>query len=426
MNKILLLRPKGISTITWQDISPPAGWTWSLPFTVQQKGTQFRVKSDWTIDGSKPTGKAYYVSTSGSDANDGLTAGSPLRKIYTAINKADVDVVYIAAGIFGWTNGWGGGAAEARSMSVIATGGRVVIGTFAEALSWAADGAAYKATRSHVLKVADASFPDAHGDHTFLTLVADAATCRSTTSSWYTDATYLWVHTSDSRSPDISVRCYFDNATYPAKYAGNFDGTLYCENLDFEGGSSGGFYAGYAGKTKTAYYNTCTTKYSSGNGHSAPHGGNMYLQDCVSACNLDDGYNWKYGSGVTRIKVLEINCIGRDNGLADDIDNGSSIHDGGAIVRVNGQYMRNVGRNIHDVINGTESWNLGCNVHDSTSAVNDCNFAAGTGSSDTAKMWLDGCTSSGSATDLEEAATAVLLYKNLTSEGHFVGTPSGY
>ena len=422
MNKLLLFKPKGI----WREITPPTGWSWSLPFNIEQKGRKFRTWADWTIDGEKPTGKAYYVSTSGSDANDGLTAGTPLRKIYTAINKADVDVIYIAAGIYGWTNGWGGGDAPTRSMSVIATGGRVVIGTFAEGLSWTLDSGAYKATRSHVLKVADASFPDARGDHTFLDTVADAASCRSSPGTWYTDATYVWVHTSDSREPDTFVRCYFDNATYPGKYAGNFDGTLYLENIDFEGGSTGGFYSGYAGKTKTAYYNNCTFKYSSGNGTSAPHGGNMYLKDCVSACNLDDGYNWKLGSGPSQIKVVEIDCIGRDNGYSGDIDNGSSIHEGGYIVRLNGEYCRCVGRVIHDINDGTQSWLLGSIVHDSTSTVNDCNFACGSASGETTKMWLDCCTSYGSATDLEVTAAAALKYKNLTSNGVFVGSPTTY
>jgi hypothetical protein len=125
--KIVLFRPKALS---WKDINPPAGWTWSLPFTIQQKGRSFRVKAGWTIDQNKPTGKTYYVSTTGNDANDGLTPGTALRKIYTAFMKADVDVVSIAAGAYGWSNGWAGQNLT-RSVSFIPTGGRVVIGTFA-------------------------------------------------------------------------------------------------------------------------------------------------------------------------------------------------------------------------------------------------------------------------------------------------------
>ena len=58
--------------------------------------------------------------------------------------------------------------------------------------------------------------------------------------------------------------------------------------------------------------------------------------------------------------------------------------------------------------------------------VNDCNFAVGAGGSDTSAMWLDCCTSSGSATDLEEDTNAVLSYRDLVSGGNNVGTPIAY
>ena len=88
------------------------------------------------------------------------------------------------------------------------------------------------------------------------------------------------------------------------------------------------------------------------------------MKDCVAAKNIDDGFNYKKGAGVTPYSV-EIDCIGRDNGLTGDIDNGSTMHEGGRIVRIMGEYMRNVGRNVHDIDNNSQSWNLGCNAHDS-------------------------------------------------------------
>jgi hypothetical protein len=338
--------------------------------------------------------------------------------------KADVDVVSIETGYYGWTNGWSGGGTPTRSVSFIATGGRVQITTAAEGLSWAADGAAYKATRSHVLKVADATNLDAHGDFTFLTLVADAATCKATVNSWYTDATYVWVHTFDSRLPTFTVRCYFDNAGSAAQFAGNSDATCYCQDIDFEGGTSASFILGYAGRAKIGYFSNCSFKYSSTNGFQTTTGAESYHQESLSCCNGDDGFSYKGSSGLYPA-VVEIDCIGRDNGLAGDIDNGSSCHDASSIVRIMGEYMRNVGRNIHDISSSNQSWNLGTTAHDSTSSVQDCNFAAGL-TTDTTKMWLDCCTSSGSATDLEESTGATLLYRDLVSNGVFVGTPGTY
>jgi hypothetical protein len=277
-----------------------------------------------------------------------------------------------------------------------------------------------------VLKVADASNLNVKGDFTFLALVADAATCKATVNSWYTDATTVWVHTFDSRSPDVNVRCYFDNANNGGVLTANTT-TTYFENIDFEGSAANScFGVGHVTNLKTVYFNNCTFKYAAaGNGFMASPGAVTYLKDCVAACNFMDGFSYKATGGAAP-KAVEINCIGRDNGSTGDLDNGSTSHEGTSIVRIMGEYARNVGRNVHDISNSTLSWNLGCNSHDSTSAVNDCNFAAGATGAETTKMWLDCCTSSGSATDLEETAAAVLSYRNLISDGSFVGTPVSY
>lgn len=419
----------GIIAGTWQDVTAPdTAFSW-LAFTPQMNGGQFRARPDWTIDADRPTGKAYYVATTGSDSNDGLTVGAPLRKIATALAKADVDVIYVAAGLYGLTNGWGT-ANQTRSVSVIATGGRVVNGNFAEALTWANQSGAglantYRTSRSLIGSVWDRGVVDAEGDYEKLTLVADAATVDTTPGSWYTDNTYVWVRLSDDRAADTNVLCMFNNVQASGKFSGS--GTVYIEGVDFVGGwTVGGFYLlATAGASPTGYFNDCTFKYSNANGLTAV-GATVYCQDCTAARNIDDGFNYHYLSGTFLGRSVEITCTGRDNGLAGDIDNGSSIHDGGSIVRLMGDYARNVGRNIHDVTSGTTSWNLGCNAYDSASAVNDANWAVGTGGSDTAKMWLDTCRSSGSATDIEIAATAAAYIHQFAGGGVYSGTPIAY
>lgn len=407
---------------------PSAAFSW-LPFTVQKGGRDFRPSPAWAIDGSRPTGKAYYVSTTGSDAADGLTAETALRKIATALGQADVDVIYVASGIYGLTNGWGV-TNQTRSVSVIATGGRVVNGNFAEGLSWANQAGAslpntYRASRSLVGAVWDRGVVDVNGDYYKLTLVANAATVDTTPGSWYTDNTYVWVRTSDSRAPDANVLCMFNNVQSSGKFSGS--GTVYVEGFDFVGGwTIGGFYLlATAGNSPTGYFNDCTFKYSNVNGISCA-GATAILRDCIAAKNVDDGFNYHYLSGTFSGRTVEINCTGRDNGSAGDIDNGSSIHDGGSIVRIMGEYARNVGRNIHDVATGTTSWNLGCYVHDSTSGAADINFAAGTGGSDTATIWLDSCRSAGSATDIEVDTAATVYIRNFSSGGVYSGTPTAY
>jgi len=401
--------------------APDAAFSF-LPFTIQQDGRRFRPAPPWAINSAAPTGKAYYVSPTGLDTNDGLTIGAPLRSIKTAFLKADVDIVYALTGAYS-NNFMFVQSSPTRNISFIAVGGPVYLGTFAEVV-WTADGAAYKATRSNVLKVLDATNPDANGDWTALTSVADAATCQATVNSWYTDNVTLWVHTFDSRLPTTTIRPFFTSGNYVG-LANTGNQVCYFENFHFEGGILGAFSLGNATNPVTAYFKDCSFKYSSANGLTSLAGGVSYLQNCTASRNVDDGFNYHKNSGAIPYGV-EIDCIGRDNGVAADIDNGSSMHDGGRIVRINGEYMRNIGRNIHDVTASTASWNLGVNAHDGASAVNDCNFAVGDPAGDNAKMWLDSCISTGSATDLEIANTATGYVRNFVSGGVFIGTPTGY
>jgi hypothetical protein len=214
----LLVAPAVMGGTRWETVpAPDAAFSW-LPFTVQQKGRKFRA-TGWTIDQNRPTGKAYYVATTGNDANNGLSAAAPLRKIMTALGKADVDVVYVAAGVYGYHNGFEN-TVWTRSVSVIATGGRVVVGAFCDLanLSWALDVGGgrpntYKAARTNVGSVRDAAFPDAKGDHSILTTQASADAVEANPGSWYTDGTSIWVRTSDSRAPDYDIHPYFSNIT---------------------------------------------------------------------------------------------------------------------------------------------------------------------------------------------------------------------
>lgn len=413
----------------WRAVAvPDAGFSW-LPFGVQQNGRRFRARLDWAIDGSRPTGTAYYVATTGNDGNDGLSAVAPLRKISTALAKADVGVVYVAAGLYGLTNGWGT-VNQTRSVSVIATGGRVVNGNFAEGLSWANQAGAslpntYRASRSAVGAAWDRGVVDAAGDYYKLTLVSDAATVDATPGSWYTDNTYVWVRLSDDRAPDANVLCIFNNVQSSGKFSGS--GTVYVEGFDFVGGwTIGGFYLlATAGNSPTGFFKDCTFKYSNANGISVV-GATIFCQNCTAAKNVDDGFNYHWLSGTFNGRAVEINCIGRDNGATGDVDNASTTHDGGAIVRIMGEYCRSVGRNIHDITSGTKSWLLGCWVHDSASGAADINFAAGAGGADTAEMWLDSCKSDGSATDIEIAATAAVHVRGFQGGGVYSGTPGEY
>jgi len=428
MNKPILMEL--IQSTAWRDVAQPnAAFSW-LPFTVQQLGRRFRARPDWAIDGARPTGKAYYVSTTGSDAADGLTAGTALRKVATAYGKADVVEIRVQAGVYGLTNGIGT-TVIAKSVSIIAESGAVIMGAFAEpgSLTFALDGTythTYKVTRSGVGAVWDTLTLNGNGDYTALTVRTSAADVEANPGSWYLDGSnVLWIRRADGAAVnDTNCRIVFSTTGRSLRCNANV--TLYCEGIQFEGGHGNGcVQIDKSSGVPTFYADGCSFKYCTASNGLSVSGGITYLRDCVAAKNYDDGFNYHALTG-TLPQAVEIDCTGRDNGNTSDTDNGSSIHDGGSIVRLNGEYARNVGRNIHDITNGTTSWGLGCNVHDCASGAADINFAVGTGASDTATMWLDHCTSAGSATDLEIAATATAYIRNFLSGGVYSGTPTAY
>ena len=430
--RMLILGDEGYTNIT-----QPAAFTRSLPFTVQQNGRNFRVNPSWTISGSRPAGKAYYVSTAGNDTNDGLTAGAPLRKMITAIGKADIVEMYLidATGAgFGSTNGFGSGSAFTKAVSIIpyVEGQRITVGGFAEGLSYSLDSApndhTYKVARSNVAAVWDFLNIDAHGDATKLVSQANEAAVEANPGSYYTDNVTLYIRTVDSRAPDFNLRVMFSTISQAGRMVGNF--TFYMKNIDLIGGETTAMVHGSgAGQNCIGYYDGCTFKYGrTGNGLTLT-GGTAYLQNCVAACNALDGFNYHAANGVLP-QIAEVGgCVGRDNGTAGDtIDNGSTIHDGGNIVRIGTEVMRSVGRPIHDVGTATLSWNLGVYSHDSAASPQLANFGAGTGGTSSTLMWLDCCRSIGSGTDIDVDAGCTVYTRNFQKDASNAGagTVTGY
>lgn len=93
-------------------------------------------------------------------------------------------------------------------------------------------------------------------------------------------------------------------------------------------------------------------------------------------------------SGYDPIKVLEIDCEGYDTGTywpGEYSSNGSTMHEGGTIFRINGNYRRGSGSVVVDVNPGIRSLNISVEANDTT--LNDGFRVNGEGSI----MWLYGC-----------------------------------
>lgn len=121
----------------------------------------------------------------------------------------------------------------------------------------------------------------------------------------------------------------------------------------------------------------CKAYYSQTGDCIAMRGVDAFFQRCETMGAYLDGFNYhkRNPSDPTDHNIsngFEVDCIGHDNGHRDSrtldkiSDNGSTIHDGGKIVRINGLYYNNNGGNVADTNPDTVSYNYGCIALDST------------------------------------------------------------
>lgn len=364
----------------------PEGFTWTDHPLVGRIWTDGRGNFETDFDVSEMqwvgAGKTYYVAPHGDDSNDGLTLATAFRTIHHAITRSDVDIVLVAEGVYDRNTGFRGSEVT-RNMSIKALPGHDVrIGTHRNESwepteypsVWKSDVGLHNA-----LAVYDASIPDGD-DYTPLESKESVTDVANQPGSWFYDNAErtVYVHTHDERVPDTHIRVYI-----PTKNLWTFKPiTLYVEGIHFEGGA----YAVQAHNEEHGdqrlLAKRCTFKYSVSNNNNVVHvtGASLVvMQEVTAARSRRDGFNYhKWETSIP--KVIEIACVGRNNGTT-STDNGSSVHDGIKAIRLNGAYYMNRGPNVPDVGDGTESWNLGCVAFGSESA----------GFLTDAAMWLDGC-----------------------------------
>jgi hypothetical protein len=91
-------------------------------------------------------------------------------------------------------------------------------------------------------------------------------------------------------------------------------------------------------------------------------------------------------------------------------------------ISVNCLYENNQNRNVHDVFGGRR-WALGCTSRNSRATdASSANWVVGqipgqSGAGIAAFLWLDGCVSSGSTTDLNVNAACTALTRNTATGG---------
>ncbi|MGN7183687.1 BppU family phage baseplate upper protein [Cytobacillus kochii] len=382
-------------------LSFPEGFTWTdAPINIY-KSINGKITTDFDVSDFQHVGasKTYYVNvaTGHNTNNDGLSEGAPLKSIWAAITKPDVDIVIVAGGYYDRANGFGGNSIT-RSLSIKAKSGETVKVSISDNLTWTKTVGmtnVYQVNRSSSVLAYDKKAVDEYGDYYKLAKKTSIAEVDAEKGSWYTDGVVVYVHTPDSRPADTDVRVMLD---LPHVTMNGSSQTLYMEGINLEGGKESINTEGITSpQTAGVFLKNCTFKYTNGSNVLRLWGiGRVFSQNCVVAHGRLDGFNYHLGSANVVPDAIEVNCIGRHNGLDEegDSNNGSTMHDGGRIIRVNGEYFSNKGPNVIDVNEGGQSWCVGTLAYKSVATVGTIsNTDFKNGNVGASKMWLDSCVS---------------------------------
>lgn len=376
-------------------IPTPTGFKWTNhPLVGHLFRTESGIACDLDVAQFKPTGKTYWVDPNGSDSNSGEDADHPLQLIKTAMNKADVDIVVLKDGVYNYPrvpqhlNGY------SRSVAVVAAEGAnpVLVSEEGAPSFTKTDGYTYvyeSAQRSScvydlVNKVA----------YVPVSSIAEVEATEGTYYSTNSPSNVTYVHMINGDTPGYSkLKLCKTYDVFRITASGAI--TVYIEGLTICGGGYGGFRVTSDGTNRPKVYaKNCRFFGSLVNSALYLEGCDSIMQNCEAACAIDDGFG--YHAKTVAPKAVEIKCKGHHNGLEGATDNGSTMHDGGDIIRVNGEYHHNRGPNVADVHNTTCSWNLGCHAYRADVSGENTQNADFVCSDNAASMWLDNCSAYGS------------------------------
>jgi hypothetical protein len=394
--------------------------------------TNFDIRSKKNKSGS---GVTYYVAPDGDDSNDGLTVITPLLGIDTAIAKADVETVILLEGDYFLNVNYTTQLIINKSINLIGRGKvRIINGISVE---WAVN-----VTYPNVYQVAPAPSGakkvisldklDDYGDELGLTKKTALSTEVALIPFTYAIGSNLYIHLLETPTAE-NILVLSDKGVLVTDSVGATQINLYMENITIIGGASCITLTTQTTQEDDNYlyaYN-CKFLHSTTSNILSGLGGNYYMVGCIAAHGSTDGFNYHCNTTAKKPNVIEINCIARYNGetTGGESNNGSTIHDGGNIIRLNGDYFESQVGNVTDAY--AMSVNLNCKAHDSiiTDATRAGNFVLIKGAATTAKMWVIDCLSYGSVYDLVsdgDANYAATIYQKnnqlLVGQNNLIGT----
>lgn len=442
-------------------LAEPDGFTWKNSPLHGKILTDFRgvYQVDFDVASYKNNpGKVLYVSPNGSDSNAG-TPDAPLAKMSTAYTNG-ASTIYLYPGIYNLATSIFGTTIN-RDLNIIGLGEGVIISTRIINIPNTSPNVTeystgvwrcYSNGTTYLSNVVDIAHKTSDGHFTKYTQIEGAnasqvkAAIQATAGSWAlieeaivingveTNKIVAYIHTLSGENPldgDDVLLLYStapsddptDSHVYPLiKVTG---GKVYFENLTCIEGSTPLLAQRQAGGENIEIYaKNCKFFYSRSTYYDACmlYGTALSIfQNCEASFSQKDGFGYHAKESIIP-KGIEINCIGAGNGNVEDgNDQGSTMHNGGSIIRVRNVCFKNYGANYADQGTGTESWNIGCVGFESltdpsysgTSDAQKSNFFA----YDNTKVFCDGCVGFGSLYNVCTSGTGTIYLRNFRFEG---------
>lgn len=433
-------------------LTEPDGFTWKSSPLHGKILTDFHgaYQVDFDVANYKnDPGKVLYVSPDGSDSNAG-TPDAPLAKMSTAYANG-ADTIYLYPGKY-YRPATLFGTEINRDLNIIGLGDGVILSTRIKNIPNTSPNVTeystgvwrcYSNGATYLSNVVDVKNLTADGHYTKYTQLTSKTEVLMTSGSWAlvtesidgNDKSVAYIHTLSGENPldgDDVLLLYSpapsSNPTTGTKYPLFMvtGGKVYLENLTCIEGSAPLFAQKQSGGSDIEIYaKNCKFFYSRTVDYDVCMLQGVALsifQNCEASFGMKDGFNYHKQENVTP-KAIEINCVGVGNGnIEDGNDQGSTIHDGGSIIRVRDVCAKSYGANYGDQGIGTESWNIGCVGYNSLcdysniqiSDTQNSNFFAISG----ANVFCDGCIGFGSLYNVCATVGGIIYLRN----SHFENT----
>jgi hypothetical protein len=349
----------------------------------------------------------------------------------TALSNASINTIYIKKGRYS-------GITVAKSCNIIGEEG-VVFAPSKIAFVQSTTPGIYRTGSNTVSANPVNVYYVRDNDIVFLKHAASTSDVVSTPGSWFWSESVgsVYIHLpyeAETNGDNIIITLATDTSIIKTK-ATNANAKIYLEKLTVVGGKSNVWSEDSTDSTaQKLIAKRCAFLGASLSNAISLRGVNGYFQNCECAYAYLDGFNYHKNDTAnnssgdntsTLSNAIEIDCTSHDNGMnnsgTEHSNNGTSVHDGGKCVRINGVYYNNDGANVGDISVNSISYNYGCYAFDSAapSDTNKADFWAQNG----AKAYLYGCRANGgSQYNLWAGSNGAVIYTSKTEYTTHTGT----